>query len=156
MPGFVFSSTLALPLADASARLLRPPAVNAELGPWLRMTMPAPWGERPLPDWPVGRPLFRSVILLLGVLPLDLHHFRLEATGEAGFYERSSSLVMRSWRHKRLLRAAPGGTLVEDRVVFACRLPGLGSLLAPVYRAVFRHRHCRLRRWYAQVGKQAP
>lgn len=156
MPGFVFSSTLALPAADASSRLLRPSAVNAELGPWLRMTMPAPWGEQPLPAWPVGRPLFRSVILLLGVLPLDLHHFRLEATGEAGFYERSSSLLLRSWRHKRLLRAVPGGTFVEDRLVFACRLPVLGSLLAPVYRAVFRHRHRRLRRWYAQVGEQAP
>lgn len=156
MPGFTFSSTLGLPAADASAKLLQPATVNAELGPWLRMTMPEPWAGRPLPAWPVGRPLFSSVILLLGVLPLDRHRFRLEATGAEGFYERSSSLVLRSWRHKRLLRAVPDGTLVEDRVVFACRLPLLESLLAPIYRAVFRHRHRRLRRWYPQVGEQAP
>jgi hypothetical protein len=46
--------------------------------------------------------------------------------------------------HRRDLEPVPGGTRVRDRIEFEPRVPGIGALLAVVFRAVFRHRHRRL------------
>jgi len=55
-------------------------------------------------------------------------------------------LAIAEWAHVRRLGAAAGGCRVEDRVGF-CFVPGLATLLAPALRALFAHRHRRLRRW---------
>ena len=62
-----------------------------------------------------------------------------------GFLERSPMLTQKSWEHERTLEPRDGGTLVTDRVEFVPKLPG-GGALTPVFRAVFRHRHRRLRK----------
>lgn len=147
---FEVSSTLPLPatrfwdyatLAD----------VNRELAPWVQMTAPVSWKDVPFREWPAGKPLFRSWILLFGFLPIDLHSFFLHAVHpESGFEERSTSLMNKRWWHTRLVEPNPGGCLVSDVVQFESRLPFMGTLLVPIYRAIFRSRHRTLRRKYRQ------
>lgn len=124
--------------------------VNAELGPWIRMSAPAAWRDLRLKDWgPSGDRkgrLFRSWVLLLGIFPLDRHAFGTLDLGDGlRFVERSSSWFARTWRHERSARAVPGGCEVVDRVGFDARLRWLSPVLAFTYTAVFRHRHARLR-----------
>jgi len=133
--------------------------VNAELAPWVRMTAPRPWKTAPLRTWPAGRQLFRSWILLFGVVPVDVHTFclvRIEPS--SGFDERSTSLVNRIWAHSRSVQPSAQGCIVTDRVTTEARLPVLGALLAPVYRAIFSSRHRYLRRLHpgAQAGDADP
>jgi len=151
---FEESSTLAIASSQfwAHARFAD---VNAELAPWVRMTAPGAWKSRPLAEWPAGRQLFRSWVLLFGFLPVDLHFFCLERIDpESGFDERSSSVTNRFWRHSRSVVACEGGCIVSDRVEYASRLPLLGVILLPVYRAIFGSRHRFLRRKYGREADQ--
>jgi ligand-binding SRPBCC domain-containing protein len=139
------SSRLAAPpeVVWRRARTLR--GVNAELGPWLRMTGPAD-----MPFEEIGAPV-RSWLLLLGVLPVDRDDIGMVhvATGEPayGFRERSTLLSATAWEHDRAIDPLPeGGTRVTDRVAFAPRLRALGGVQRLLVGAVFSHRHRRLRR----------
>jgi ligand-binding SRPBCC domain-containing protein len=126
--------------------------INAELMPLVAMTFPAEWERLNVEDVTAGLTGFRSVLLLFGVLPIDLHRFAfLSVTPGDGFVEASSSLLHRSWIHERRLVAVPGGTEVTDRVDYRCRLPGLGPMLRPVVRLIFRHRHRRLLQQFGVV-----
>ncbi len=150
MGEIVFSerSRLAAPAAEVWSRAVTWDGVNAELWP-LRMTAPAEWRAREIADVPCGQPLFDSWILLLGVLPLDLHRFRLESHGPGmRFQEDSSSLLARQWRHQRVVEPDGTGCVLSDRLEIVPRLALLGWLLAPVYRQVFANRHRKLRQWY--------
>jgi ligand-binding SRPBCC domain-containing protein len=161
--GAVLDALRAAPIMERS-RVAAPPAVvwervatkegiNAELMPLLAMTFPAEWERLDVKDVTAGLSLFRSVLLLFGVLPIDLHRFAfLSVTPGDGFLESSSSLLHRNWIHERRLEAVPGGTEVTDRVHYRCRLPGLGFVLRPVIRCVFRHRHRRLLRHFGAVS----
>jgi hypothetical protein len=146
------SSRLAAPAAGVWARAVTWEGVNAELWP-IRMTAPAEWRGREIGSVPCGVPLFDSWILLFGVLPVDLHRFRLESLGPGlRFQEDSSSLVNRQWRHQRVIEPDGTGCIVTDRLEIVPRFAPLGFLLAPVYRLVFWNRHRKLRRWFG--GKQ--
>lgn len=120
---------------------------NEELRPWLEMTVPPSYRSRSLFDAPIGEPLFRSWLLLGGVLPIDFDHIALESADPAsGFQESSTMLSMRSWRHeRRVVPIAPGRSRLSDRLAFVPRLPGTGWLLSHVVRLLFEHRHQRLR-----------
>lgn len=134
--------------AQLAPELLTMQGVNYELMPVVRMTAPENWVQVPIPEWPVDDELFTSVIMLFGFIPLDLHRFGLRAVSWNGFSESSSSLVMKAWRHDRVIESL--GTLVRvtDSVEFSPRLSFLGPILSPLYRQVFKHRHQRLRRKY--------
>lgn len=125
-------------------------AVNAELRPLVRMTSPAHWVRCPLHQWTPGDVLFRSVVLLFGVLPVDVHSLRLESIDPRGhgFLERSHSWWNRQWQHERTTTATEAGCLVKDSVTVEGRVPLATALLMPVYRWVFRHRHRRLQALY--------
>jgi ligand-binding SRPBCC domain-containing protein len=126
--------------------------INAELMPIVAMTFPTKWISLDPKDVAVGPPLFRSVLLLFGVVPVDLHNFALlSVIPNHGFLERSSSLIHNEWIHERTLVALPGGTEIVDRVRYRCRLPGFALILGPVIRFIFRHRHRRLRRHFGEV-----
>jgi len=126
-------------------------SVNWELAPLIRMTAPADWQSRPIEGWPVGVELFKSWILLFGVLPVDRHSFCLrEIAPGFGFYERSSSWTSREWNHDRTVVANDHGCTVIDRVAVVSRAALLEPLLMPIYRLIFRHRHRRLRKKYAR------
>lgn len=134
-------------------------AVNAELRPLVRMTVPSELRRTTADQWVTGRLLFRSVILLFGVLPVDVHLLRLERLEPGrGFLERSSSWVNRVWRHERNTTPTASGCIVTDIVTVESRIPGMAALMLPVYRWVFRHRHRRLRRLYGpyRAGEITP
>lgn len=127
--------------------------VNRELHPILRMTAPRSYRERSLFEWPVGQPLFRSWLLLAGVLPVDFDQVALASLDpESGFEESSVMLAMSRWRHeRRVTDCEPGGSLLVDRLTFSARVPGTGRLLARIVRLVFRHRHGRLRAMFGEA-----
>ena len=135
---------------DEFRRMLTLRGVNTELSPLVRMTAPSEWSSRPIVEWPTGRTLFSSWILLFGIVPVDRHSFYLKSIdSRRGFVEESSSLVNSLWRHHRYFDQSGETCEVTDTLEFECRLPLLARLLAPVYRFVFRHRHKVLRRNYS-------
>ena len=140
------SSVLEAPPGAVWERISTPEGINDELRPWLRMTVPG-GGDLDLDTVQVGRPIGRSWVLLFGLLPVDYDEISLvELERERGFLERSRMLSQRMWEHRRTLAPAEGGTLVTDRVSWEPRLPLPAGSMRPLFRAIFRHRHRRLRR----------
>lgn len=127
------SSELRAPADVVWRHAISPQGVNREFRPWLRMTFPANAGDF-TETWQPGQRLFRSWILLFGVLPVEYDDLAF-AEIEPGrrFLERSTMLTQRVWEHERIVEPTPGGCRVTDRVRF---VPRLGALL-PVYEAVF-------------------
>jgi ligand-binding SRPBCC domain-containing protein len=121
--------------------------VNDELRPLMRMTVPAHVRGLEPDDVVLGERLFRSWVLLFGVLPIDYDDLTLVAIEPGrGFQERSTMLSMRVWEHDRTLEPNGSGCVVRDRLGFEPRVPGMGPLLERIIRGTFRHRHRRLRR----------
>jgi ligand-binding SRPBCC domain-containing protein len=121
--------------------------VNDELRPIMRMTAPAHIRGLEPEDVVLGERLFRSWVLLFGVLPIDYDDLTLVAIEPGrGFQERSKMLSMRVWEHDRTLEPNGAGCVVRDRLGFEPRMPGMGPLLERIVRALFRHRHRKLRR----------
>ena len=96
---------------------------------------------------PTGERLFRSWILLFGVLPIDYDDITLVRVEPGrGFLERSPLASQRLWEHERAIRPADDGCLVVDHVRHEPRLRVGGRAQSAVLRQVFLHRHRRLRR----------
>ena len=127
--------------------------INGELRPFLRMTVPRGLDRLDLGSVRPGQRLGRSWILLLGVLPFDYDDITLVRIEEGrGFLERSRMLTQRTWEHERTLEpAGQGECLVRDRLRWEPRLGLPGEPLRPLIRALFRHRHRRLRRRFGGV-----
>lgn len=124
--------------------------VNAELAPWLRMTVPRGATELHIDRARAGEQLGRSWLLLLGIVPFDYDAIGI-AELEPGrrFLEESTMLSMRRWSHERTITPGADGAHVTDRVRFQLRrplasVPGLDRALQGVVAALFRHRHRRL------------
>ena len=149
----VVSSELAAPVSEVWSHVASLEGVNHELGPWFRMTAPAGTELSPA-TVPLGQPWFRSWLLLLGVLPVDYDALCIERIeAERGFLERSSMLSARVWEHERTLEPLPGGgTRVSDRVEFVPRIRLTARLHRAVIRALFAHRHRRLRARFGAAG----
>lgn len=127
-------------------RLLTMEGVNRELRPLIRMTAPSGWSRKPVSEWPVGKTLFSSWILLFGVIPVDRHTFFFQSTdGQGGFTETSRSCTNKLWQHQREIVRSDASCRVTDTVEFECRVAVLAYVLAPIYRLIFRHRHRVLR-----------
>lgn len=145
---FEVSSNLKISPEDADG-LLTMKGVNMELSPLLRMTAPSEWSSKPIFEWPTGKVLFSSWILLFGIIPIDRHTFFFQSIDrQRGFAEASSSLTNKLWQHRRELNRSGSSCRVTDTVEFQCRLPLLANVLAPVYRFIFRQRHQVLRSYY--------
>jgi len=147
---FEVSSVVPAPPAAVWARVSTMTGVNAELMPFMRMTHPRGMDRLDPARVPLGRRVFRSWILLFGVVPIDwddVTFVRFEPG--RGFLESSPMLTQRRWVHERRLEPVAGGCRITDRVAFEPRLPLLGPALRPLYQWVFRHRHRRLRRAFA-------
>jgi ligand-binding SRPBCC domain-containing protein len=143
-----FSSSL-----DASPEIVwrhatRPDGVNRELRPLLRMTFPAGLDDLTA-SWRPGERLFRSWILLGGLLPVEYDDLALvEVEPGRRFLERSSLASQRVWEHERIVEPEGTGCRVTDRIRFVPRIPWLGPLHALAFRMVFRLRHRNLRRTF--------
>jgi hypothetical protein len=112
----------------------------------MRMTVPG-GGEIDLNSIEVGKPIGRSWVLLLGLIPIDYDEINLvELQPGRGFVERSRMLSQKSWEHIRTIEPAAGGSVITDSVAWEPRLPLPAQSLRPLFRAIFRHRHRRLRR----------
>ena len=145
------SSVVPATPARVWARVSTMAGVNYELRPLVSMTCPRRYaGLRLDPDLvPLGERIFRSWILLLGILPIDWDDLTLVRIERGvGFLESSTMLSQRRWVHERTLAAVDGGCRVTDHITFEPRLPGLGRVFLPVFRFFFRHRHRRLARWF--------
>jgi len=88
-------------------------------------------------------------VLLLGFLPVDVHHFKLLAVDSMGIKESSQSLMNSVWSHERIISANGADAKVRDVVYYEGKVAWLGKLLQPLYRAIFVHRHKRLKSKYA-------
>jgi ligand-binding SRPBCC domain-containing protein len=148
-PGSVeVASRLAAPAAVVWERVTTFDGINDELMPLMRMTAPPERRALRPEDITPGERLFRSWILLGGVLPFDYDDITLvELEPGRGFSERSTMASMRLWAHdRRIVPEGEDGCTLTDRLRFEPRLPVPGRSLEPVVRAVYRHRHRRLRR----------
>jgi len=121
------------------------PGVNDELHPLVHMTSPKEHRALPHEVTP-GQVLFRSWIMLFGVLPVDRHALALESVDVgSGLVEASSSWLQRQWCHERTLADLPvGGCSVRDRLVIEPRLHLAQPVVALVVKLLFEHRHRRL------------
>jgi ligand-binding SRPBCC domain-containing protein len=117
--------------------------------PLMRMTAPANVDALRPEDIVPGQRLFRSWVLLFGVIPFDYDDITIERIEPGrGFHERSKMLSQRVWEHERWLEPEGEGCLVTDRLHFEPRLGLPGTWLQPLIRAIFRHRHRRLRKYF--------
>jgi ligand-binding SRPBCC domain-containing protein len=121
--------------------------IRRETMPLLRMTAPA--GVASLADLRIspGERVFRSTLLLGGVLPVDFLDLTLtELEPGVGFVEQSPMGSMRRWRHARRLLdvdGAPARVRLIDELAFE---PRVGRRLAQsLVRYLFSHRHRVLR-----------
>jgi ligand-binding SRPBCC domain-containing protein len=149
---FSQSSDVSVAVEDVLATITLS-GVNAELWPLVQMTAPSQWANTPLAQWPEKQELFKSWILLFGVLPIDRHAFCLQSVMPGrGFVETSSSTVNAQWNHTRTVTPIAGGCRVTDTVAYQSRVSLLGYLLRPTYQLVFWWRHRRIR---AKFGGRA-
>jgi hypothetical protein len=120
----------------------------------MRMTVPG-GGEIDLDSIEVGKPIGRSWVLLLGLIPIDYDEINVvELEPGRGFVERSRMLSQRSWEHVRTIEPVADGSVITDSVAWEPRLPLPARSLRPLFRVIFRHRHRRLRRHFG--GEPAP
>jgi ligand-binding SRPBCC domain-containing protein len=120
--------------------------VNDELRPWMRMTVPG-GGYIDLDSIEVGKPIGRSWVLFLGVIPIDYDEINVvEVNRGRGFVERSRMLSQRAWEHVRTIEPSADGSVITDAIAWEPRLPLPARALRPMFGAIFRHRHRRLRR----------
>jgi ligand-binding SRPBCC domain-containing protein len=148
------ASKVPAPRAEVWARVSTMAGVNQELGPWVRMTHPQEAAS--LADLEILEPgavLFHSWLLVLGAVPFDRHALSLvELIDGEGFVEESTSWLQRRWRHERTLTSPTSDTtIVTDRVIVEPRVALSAPVVRAVVRAIFRHRHTRLRRQFGLV-----
>ena len=145
----VTSSGLPAEAAEVWRRSVSPDGINFELGPWLKMTVPAQLKDVGIDDVELGSRLGRSWILALGVIPFDYDDLVLIERGPGfRFLESSRMASMKRWQHERVVRPAAGGCELRDTVRFELRsplgvLPAATGIAIRLVARIFRHRHRR-------------
>ena len=154
-PGYAFSlcSELSAPAEQVWLHATSMAGVNQELAPLVRMTHPQGFDRLGLERIRLRERLFRSWILLFGVLPVDWDDLCFVAF-EPGrrFLERSSMATQRVWEHERTIEPMAGGCRVSDRLRFEPRVAWLGRLQLPLFRLAFALRHRNLRRIFGSLA----
>ena len=153
MRELVRSSDLAATPAQLWAHAVDPVGINAELRPLLRMTFPAAAAAKDIISTaPTGRTLFRSWILLGGIVPVEYDDLCLvEVEPGRRFLERSRLLSQRVWQHERIIEPVGDGGRITDVVSFEPRVSLLAPLHAAVFGLVFTLRHRNLRRIFGRL-----
>lgn len=159
MEGVQVTSVVAAAPETVWARIGSAEGINHELRPWLKMTVPRSLRGRTLDDVPLGVPLGRSWVLVLGLIPFDYDDLMLaERQQGRRFLETSSTLTMVRWEHERVVVAHESGCKITDTVRFEPR--GLGRrsrifrrALRSTVTVIFRHRHRRLVDYFADASK---
>ena len=145
-----FQSDLTVSPAQLWQWIASEQGIRREMRPWLRMRFPA--GLNSLEDAQVvpGKMLFRSWLLLFGVLPVGISRLTLiEWQPGTGFTEQSPMTGVRFWQHRRTIEPLSGGArLVDEIQVEPLLLPALTRRLTGAF---FNHRHRQLRRAFAAL-----
>jgi ligand-binding SRPBCC domain-containing protein len=148
---FTFATPLTVPAARVWDHASTFAGVNRELWPLVRMTYPPRLARLTPQTVPLGRRVFRSWILLFGLIPVDFDDITLqELEPGRGFYEVSRMLGLREWRHRRTIEPTPDGCTVRDDIEFQPLWGPAGPLLAWIYQRTFELRHRRLRRLFGR------
>ena len=126
--------------------------IQHELRPWLRMTVPRGARGISLGDVELNRPIGRSWVLALGVIPFDYDDITLVERGPGlRFLERWPMGSMRLWQHERVVEPrGDDACAVTDRLTFEPRVPGSRRLVRRIIERIFAHRHRRLLRWFSR------
>lgn len=104
-------------------------------------------------SWRPGERVFRSWLLLGGLLPVDYDDVAfVEVEPGRRFLERSSLFSQHVWEHERVIEPASSGCVLSDRVRFEPRAPWLSAVHAPIFEGVFRLRHRNLRRLFGAAA----
>ena len=120
--------------------------VARELWPFIRMTYPKDAESLVSEPLRLGRPLFRSHLLLLGVVPIDWSDLTLiELDPGRRFLERSPMATQAIWEHERLLEPVTEGTRITDRLKWEGKLRAATAAYSATVPLLFRWRHYRLR-----------
>ena len=140
-------TTLLCPQAAVWDRISTMHGVNDELYPILRMTCPDMSMRISKELVNVHqKPLFRSWLLLFGILPIEYDDINLKSVLEGqSFSERSEMALMSEWHHDRFLETDAAGTVVTDNLAFSPRFGMIGWLLVMIVKCLFQHRHRRLK-----------
>ena len=142
-------SALATDAETVWAWVTTPDGVNDELGPWIRMTVPAGWVQTSIADIEPGTHLGKSWLLFLGVVPFDCDDMTIAEIDGRRFLERSRLLSASFWQHEREVVSTEAGSIVRDTVTFESRqvlrwVPGGCRIHAAILGAIFSGRHRRL------------
>lgn len=149
MPRFELETYLPVCPTDLISFTFNMAGVNYELGPLLKMSAPDMWESKALNLWPTNQDLFSSNILLLNTIPIDRHTFFFHSIDSFRFNEQSKSILNKSWSHERKIEHKGSGSVIKDTIIFKSRLSVLGFLFTPIYKAVLKHRHNRLKTKYS-------
>ena len=145
-----FRSDLAAPPERVWNWITSVEGISRELWPILKMTTPPDLPDiRDVPHHP-GQALFRSWVLLFGVLPIDRSDLTLISLDDGrGFVEQSPMLSMRLWRHERTVEPIGAGSRLADVLTFEPRFAT--ALVTWFIRRVFTHRHAILRKYLSHA-----
>lgn len=143
-------SVVDAPVDAVWARVTSFVGIRDELAPWLSMSVPRGAEDLDVTTVPLGRPIGRSWITVLGIIPVDYDDLTIVGL-EPGrsFHERSTLWSASRWEHERVLTPVDDRTEVHDRLTFVSRLPVGTGFHAGVVRRLFEHRHRRLARHFA-------
>ncbi len=140
-----FKSKLAVPAEESWRWAVSVDGISSELRPLLKMTTPRNVKSLLDLDIRLGQRLFRSWILLFGILPVDRSDLTLvELEPGRRFLEQSPMLSMLLWRHERIVTPIAGGSTITDRLEFRPRFSK--RLTRWFVKKLFTHRHAVLRR----------
>ena len=148
---FTIESRLAAPADMVWVQAKTMEWVNQELGPWVRMTVPARARGVPIDRAPIDQVAFISILLAFGVIPFDLHWLKIHELKPTGFAERSPTLLNKCWGHTRDIEALPNGCVLRDRLQVDLRMP-FAPLVRPVAFAIFGWRHRQLVNRFGQLS----
>ena len=128
--------------------------VNYELSPIMKMTTPNEFRNKKLEEFPINTTVFRSWILLFGVIPIDYSDVRLVYVKRTiGFEERSEMFSSKEWNHRRTLISTKYGCRLVDRIRFNPRNQIVGIFIFVLIKILFFNRHKRLRKKFGTIAK---
>lgn len=143
---FVQTSVLHAPAQAVWERAITPEGINGELMPIMKMTVPKGADGLDIGNVRPPQRLGKSWLLLGGLIPIDYDDITIAELGpDFRFQEVSTMASMRVWTHERVVREHPDGCTVTDSITFELRIPPLSPLMRPALRAMFKHRHRKLR-----------
>jgi hypothetical protein len=150
MPVVERSSQLRASAGDVWARAVTIEGINDEFRPWLTMSVPKGAAELSIDTVELGTSIGRCWVRLFGALPVDYDELTIvELEPGRRFLERSRLFSAPRWQHERIVEPVDANTSrLTDRLTFTPRR-GFGLLGPRIIRAIFWHRHRRLRRHFA-------